>query len=458
MNTLVLILQTIRPSSNHGGSSKIVKHVCGELAHHGHHVTLLCAATIDNHDAFDLASGVRVRPELPFRQSWQDTWLVPPADLARIIMTTADHAQRADRLLIFDSHFLYPDVLPLRTPIVWSLRDFVYVQALQGSMTFRRDLLIVPSTYVRNAFCDAVGGWLPGIEDRVITIRNGVDLEQYAPRDTSTARQRLGVQDGPVLLFPHRPEEAKGLERALELCRRFASGPLPNVKLLILRGTDIEIMPEVRRFYVGLERRVEELGLTRNVVFSDWVAPDHMPEVYAAANVTLCIGNIVEASSNTALESVACGTPVVASDIACYREFPEAIRKVPVHDLEAAERTVLRLLTGLDSLDVVAARQELQHHYSYSAMLNGFRETIETCTVQPPLVPKVRHATVAKIPTWISMQGNSLYDEYRKTRLVDPTLQELWSTYGHAPFDVKSAHVSDGAQMLLRSGALVLVK
>jgi glycosyltransferase involved in cell wall biosynthesis len=457
MKTLVLMLQSIRLTSNHGGSSKIVKDVCADLAQHEHDVTLLCSAADDNHQAFDLVSGVRVRPELPFRQSWQDTWLVPPADLARIITTTARHAVEAERMLIFDSHFLYPDIFPIDLPVVWSLRDFVYAQALQGSMAFRRDLLIAPSDYVRESYCDAVGAWLPGVRSRVITVRNGVDLERFSPRDSSTMRQRLGVQNAPLLLLAHRPEEAKGFGMALEICRRLATGEFPDIRLLIPRGTDTTIMPEVREFYDRLELRIADLGIGHNVIFLEWVSPEEMPAAYAAADITLCLGDIVEASSNVALESIACGTPVVASDVACFHEFPDAIQKVPVHDVDAAENAVLDILRSSKPFDVHAAHEELGRCYSYSGMLNGFRHAIETTSALSPLLPKLARGTTAKVPEWISSQNNSLYDEYRKTQLADPILLEIWSRNRHSPFDVPASAAGDDIRNLLQAGLLVAV-
>ena len=451
----MLILQTIRAASNHGGSSKVVKDVCIDLACHGHSVTLLCGATADNSIAYELAPGVNVQPELPYRQSWQDTWLVPPADMSRIIMTVAARACDADRIVVFDSHFLFPDVFPIDVPVVWSLRDFVYVQAMQGSMAFRRDLLVTPSNYIRDAYCDAVGGWLPGIRDRVVAVKNGINLERYGPRDPSRVRTLLGVGNAPLLLFPHRPEQAKGLGVALHLCERLAKGDLPHVRLLILRGTDIAIMPAVRDFYSQLDREIERLGISHNVIFHDWVQPDEMPEIYSASSATLCLGDIVEACSNTTLESTACGTPVVAYNIACYREFPDDVRKVGVGDLAAAEQALRGLLFGSDVLDVDRARSTLRARFSHGDMLDGFRRAVEETSVLPPLVPKVQPLSSVKIPVWISLQGRGLYDEYKKRFVSEELMAAIWSRNGRDPFDWRDYASKSGVLELVHSGVLV---
>lgn len=452
MKILVTILQTIRPTSNHGGSSKAVKAICTDLATHGHQVTLLCGATTDNRDPFELEPGVRVRPELPFRQSWQDTWLVPPADLAAIVGTTMAHARDAERIVIFDSHLPYPDILPAATPLVWSLRDFTYVQALQGSLAFRRDHLVAPSEYIRRAFCDTVAPWLPGVEQRVSVIENGVDLRRFSPTDRTSARRALGVEGDPILLMPHRPEEAKGFSAAIELCRRTVA-QCPDVRLLIPRGSDVTIMPEARRFYDTLVECATAAGIGDRLLMRDWLPASQVPLLYSAANVTLCVGEIVEASSNTALESLACGTPVVASNIACYRDFAEGILKVPVGDLDVTHGAIIDLLDAERPLDVTS----LAERHDHRTMLATWRETIETATARPPLVPAIPSGERAKIPVWISDQGDSLYDEYRAVAVPGRTLRNLWQRYGRDPFriDELDAAARRAAESLLASRVLV---
>jgi glycosyltransferase involved in cell wall biosynthesis len=457
LRVLVLMLQSIRPNSNHGGSSKIVKEVCAGLAEAGHQVHLLCGSTQDNQTPFHLSPRVQVSPTLPFRQSWQDTWLVPPADLQRIITTVSRVALDADRILLFDSHFLYPDVFPRDTPTIWSLRDFVYVQALQGSMAFRRDQLIAPSGFIRDAYCDAMGGWLPGIEDRVVTIPNGVNLRHFRPTTGRRMRDELGLTDEPVLLFPHRPEDAKGLGVSLEVCARLLEKGWSQIRLLILRGTDVNIMPEVRDFYVSLERRVEEMGLRGHVMFHAWVPPTRMPEVYAAASVTLCLGDIVEACSNSALESIACGVPVVASNVACYREFPSNIHKVSVGDVEAAVQVVDDLLAGRQRLDRDVARAELARNYGHERMIVGFRHLIEQASVLAPLVPAAPSGSRLKVPAWISPQRGALYDEYAKVFTTSSLLEEIWRAHGHGSFEARSHGENADLEHLSRSGWLVSV-
>lgn len=449
------MLQSIRRGSNHGGSSKVVKDVASELGRRGHAVDLLCAAASDNRDPFELAPGVRVLPVLPFRESWQDTWLVPPADLSRIITTVVGHAARAHRIVVFDAHFLYPDVLPGGVPTIWSLRDLVYVQALQGAMGFRRDLLVAPSEYIRQAFLDATRGWLPGVEHRVTAIRNGVDLDRFRRVDPTTMRAELGVGQDPILLFPHRPEAEKGIEMALELCLRLnATGT--RVRLVIPRGTDVMLLPEARTFYDGVEARAAALGVGSHVVLCDWVTPERMPELYAAAAVTLCLGNIVEASSNSALESLACGTPVVASAIACFHEFPDEITKVPVDDLPAGQAALERLLAVGAATDPEKVRDKLRTGHDHVTMLERFCSVIEQARVRPPLRARAVSRATAKVPIWLSVQHGELYDEYRKTRLSNSALSELWSEHGHREFDVAATALPpEELDALVARGSLV---
>lgn len=458
MRILVLMLQSIRRDSNHGGSSKAVKSMCGMLATHGHEVTLLCSAATDNSRPYELERNVRVRPELPFRESWQDTWLVPPADIARIIATAMDASRDAERIVIFDSHFLYPDVLPAKVPTIWSLRDLVYVQAIQGVMGFRRDCLVTASDYIRQALVDATQGWLPGIQDRVLTVKNGINLDTFRRRDAERVRHELGLGASPVILLPHRPEHAKGFGIALELCRRLVDGGYADLRLVVPRGTDYTLMPSVRDFYGALERRVRDVGNASNLVLCDWLPSERMPELYSAATVTLCLGDIVESSSNVALESLACGTPVVAADVACFREFPDAVVTVPVGDVDAAERAVRAAWSYARTWSIEDVREQLRTHHDQRATLAAFRTVIEDATVRRPLQPRRPDRSRARIPIWISSQSSSLYDEYRKVHIEDATLERLWDAYGYGEFDVHAVLQPREAARLATSGSLVFTR
>jgi glycosyltransferase involved in cell wall biosynthesis len=125
----------------------------------------------------------------------------------------------------------------------------------------------------------------------------GVDLSLFRPLDREVARARWKLGPGPHVLFAGRFEKEKnlvGLAKALVMSK--------SQPTLILAGSGNEA-PRLRQAFVGLRYRF--LGVVEN---------QEMPELYSAVDATI-IPSIREAMPLACLESLACGTPVVASSV-----------------------------------------------------------------------------------------------------------------------------------------------
>ena len=133
------------------------------------------------------------------------------------------------------------------------------------------------------------------------TLRNGVDLERFTPEPRELARQRLGLQtQGPYLLSVGHLIERKGHHIAIE-----ALVALPGVTLLIAGSG-----PEER----ALKSLASRLGVSDRVHWAGVVPQTELKWWYSAADVlTLCSSR--EGWANVLLEAMACGTPVIATDI-----------------------------------------------------------------------------------------------------------------------------------------------
>lgn len=139
-----------------------------------------------------------------------------------------------------------------------------------------------------------------GAEDAKVTvIRNGVDLEQFRPLDRAAVRARMGLQ-GPVVASVGYLIERKAHDLLIAALPR-----LPGVTLLIAGSG-----PEEGR----LRRQAEALGVASRVRFLGPLPHDALVEIYNAADVT-ALASSREGFPNVLLESLACGTPVVASRV-----------------------------------------------------------------------------------------------------------------------------------------------
>jgi len=165
---------------------------------------------------------------------------------------------------------------------------------------------------------------------KIAVLRNGVDLDRFEPRDRTVIRARLGLT-GPVWLTVGHLVALKGVHIAIAALAR-----VPDATLLIAGEG-----PEQGK----LQGLVEQLGLHARVRMLGAIPHAELCDYYNAADV------LVQASSregmpNVVLESLACGTPVVAAPFAGISELldaPEAGEIAAQRSAEAIAAAWLRL-------------------------------------------------------------------------------------------------------------------
>jgi teichuronic acid biosynthesis glycosyltransferase TuaC len=165
--------------------------------------------------------------------------------------------------------------------------------------------------------------------DKITTLRNGVDLETFSPVDRSSARQSLGIS-GNVILVVGNFVEAKGQHLVLT-----ALAGLPSATLLLAGNGPEE---------ASLRRQTEELGLNERVRFLGRVAHEDLATIYSAADVSI-LASAQEGWPNVILESMACGAPVVATNVGGVTEI---IGNGPGRVLN--ERTPEAIIEGINGI------------------------------------------------------------------------------------------------------------
>ena len=140
-------------------------------------------------------------------------------------------------------------------------------------------------------------------------VGNGVDLTRFHPVDRHAARSRYGIpHHAQVLISVGGLVERKGMHRVIE-CLPALLTRHPNLHYLIVGGGSPEgdLRPE-------LEAQVEQLGLTTRVHFLGALAPDELKWPLSAADVFV-LATRNEGWANVFLEAMACGLPVVSTDV-----------------------------------------------------------------------------------------------------------------------------------------------
>lgn len=138
----------------------------------------------------------------------------------------------------------------------------------------------------------------------VAVIPCGVDLELFKPYPKQEARARLGLDpQRPILLFAGRLDPFKGPDVLLR-----AAAMMEEDALVVIVGGKLKGDAELHK----LRQLAKELGIQKRVRFLGARPQQEMPLIYSAADVTV-MPSYHETFGLAAAESLACGTPVVAT-------------------------------------------------------------------------------------------------------------------------------------------------
>lgn len=145
------------------------------------------------------------------------------------------------------------------------------------------------------------------LPETVSVIPCGVNLELFQPMDKEKARQQLGFNNGKTILFVGRIEPLKGLDKLLTAMTYL--NKKQELRLLVVGGNGYG-QDEVER----LQRLSRELGIENSVTFLGLIKQERLPLFYNAADVCV-VPSYYESFGLVALESLACGTPVVSTKV-----------------------------------------------------------------------------------------------------------------------------------------------
>lgn len=149
--------------------------------------------------------------------------------------------------------------------------------------------------------------------ERIGVVPCGVNMELFKPVDKEAARREAGFGSGKNILFVGRIDPLKGIENLLRAMPYLRNRQ--DTRLTLIGGGEGN-----RRETERLKALSGELGIEDMVTFVSAVKQDRMPYYYSAADVCV-IPSYYESFGLVALESLACGTPLVASDVGDLRNI-----------------------------------------------------------------------------------------------------------------------------------------
>nr|WP_320114299.1 glycosyltransferase [uncultured Desulfuromonas sp.] len=269
---------------------------------------------------------------------------------------------------LLDAHFVWPDgvgvallaqkfnipcVITLRGKLYECLKDDNQTQQCRRALQGAQAVISVSSRMAEEAVR------LGADAKRLAVIPNGVDLNHFRIRDRQECREKLNLPaTGRLLVTVAHLGHRKGHHEVIE-----ALAALPDDVRLIIVGGDAQ---------GGSQEQLLEVAGTHGVqgrlILPGRQAYELIPYYYSAADASV-LASYREGCPNAVLESLACGTPVVATDVGAVPDIlpqPECGRMVPpqqVAPLKQALSDVLeqswqpqqvRSASGVRSWDQVA--------------------------------------------------------------------------------------------------------
>lgn len=414
-----------------GGSQKALRDIVIGLARRGHCITILCPYREDNAEIFEIVPNVVVKPILPLRGAFPLPYGVSPFALLEVCRILQEEIENADLLYCHDGG-LNIEFLKNQIPTVISLRDFCYTETLLGALNFNEERIIVNSLHTYNCLLDSFQKINPRIKDKVSIIYNGYDGSVFKHTDISRSFYELtGLQpkkDEIIIGFPHRPESDKGFENALKVVCRLKEKWGNKVKLLFPQYMDQGMSSRNDETYNKIYQSIYEMQLFDNIVTYNWISHDRMPEFYSYCDIVLCIGCFVEAFSNVSVESLLCGTPVIAANTSTYKTMPikEYLRIVPYGDIERTVQEVEAIVSSNVKQTISESREYILNNLTIEKMIDGFEyefkealksflhrkeKTNSHMTLSGEMI-KVIDEKKVRLSAWCQYIEGQIYDDY----------------------------------------------
>ncbi len=253
-------------------------------------------------------------------------YIVPPLVAGKTVVTVHDMVYRA-----------FPETVRGRTRHMLEL-------GLVPSMQ-RADRIVTDSEFSRSEIIK----YYPQFAEKIRVVPCGVDCQRFHPEtdpEKLAAVRRTYDLPEQYFLYLGTLEPRKNLERLIDAYGVFANNNENPAKLVLAGGKGW--------LYDGIFQKVQELGLTGHVYFTQYIADEDLCALMSGA-LAFVFPSIYEGFGMPPLEAMACGTPVLVSDAASLPEVTGDSAVIVKPDSTAS------IADGLQRLFTDAALRERLH-------------------------------------------------------------------------------------------------
>lgn len=361
----ILTLSTLFPAATRPNFGIFVERQTAALAALGEFdVTVINPLGIAPWPLSLLAASADLRP-LPRHEQWRGLNVyrprfaalpkvggrMNPAMIARAVLPLAKKLHAEQPFDLIDAEFFYPD-----GPAAMRLSDALGIPFTikargadihhWGNASGCASQLLAAANKAAGLL--AVSGALKsdmaalGIDDHEITVHyTGLDQSRFVPRDRASEKAKLGLY-GPLIL-----SVGALIPRKNQHLLVAALPQLPGATLMLAGQGPSES---------DYRELAKKLGVETRVRFMGNVPHDDLPALFAAADV-MALASESEGLANAWVEALACGTPIVASDVGGIRELVKSrdAGRIVERNPDAVASAINELLADPPSREAVAA-------------------------------------------------------------------------------------------------------
>jgi len=396
-----------------GGAQLIMHDLLVGLVKGGIDVTFICPGTNEK-DLLTLGGKFKI---LPVLKSEGNRTLFPYERLFNL-QQIKKYSQNADIIWTLDRSF------PIEAPqsVVLSLDQFSYPDEMESLLSLSWDVLIVSSGYLYNIANSIVGPrFWEGKAPTIHVVPYCIDTDLFSHAAADDLCSRLGLcESTPFLLFPHRPDPAKGFDLALRVLQKLqVKGIL--YKLLVPMNPAYK---SDRRYYNLLRTKAETMGVGSQVVFHDWISLKDLPAYYSLGTWTLSIGTFPEGFGLTPIQSISCGTPVICTRAGALSDHLPPDHGIRCVDFNAVDEIVYHITHKPSKSEILRGRTFVRQHYNLDILLKGYLDCFfAACKKNALYNPSAIRNHVSLSPWCHFIKDSVIWHDYRM-RTYNLTLKE----------------------------------
>lgn len=319
-----------------GGMNVYVRELSKELALRGYLVDIYTRRKNSAlADVVEIAKGgrvIHVKAGPSAAISKNDLWLYLE-DFTRGVLEHSANENVAYDLI--HSHYWLSGIAALRLKKIWDLPVVhmfhtlgliknMAARNIAGKESDRRirgearilkeaDILVASSSMEKSQMSKLYGV----AEDKIRVVPCGVDLNLFRPMEVAMARRIAGLDGSKVVLFVGRIDPIKGIDsliKATAFLKRKEPELAKRLKLLIVGGPQSSGSAEEETESGRLKKIASSLEANNSIIFAGPREQSLLPAYYSAAEVTV-LPSRYESFGMAALEAMACGSPVIATDV-----------------------------------------------------------------------------------------------------------------------------------------------